>query len=346
MTRIINKRVGMMLVILVAFCLIAASCSTILFTDNEIKQDTVELFAMDTYMKLTAYGDEATEALNDATREIIRLDDMFSIGNLEGEVASLNENGKCIVSEETISLLKTSLDIYSKTEGAFDITIYPLMVEWGFTTHNYKVPEDDVINSLLRNVGSDRIQYNEAECSVELPEGVEIDFGGIAKGYTSQRVIEIFKQHNLVGGIVSLGGNIQCYGKKPDGTSFNIGIKDPFGEQDYTGTMEIDNKAVITSGGYERYFEEDGNIYHHILDPDTGRPAKTSLKSVSVIASNGTEADALSTALFVMGKDRAIEFWRNNNNFDMVMVEEDGNVVITKGIEGIFKTELSFEVAE
>lgn len=239
------------------------------------------------------------------------------------------------------------------TNGAFDITIYPLMVEWGFTTGKYKVPSENTLKGLLKNVGSDGISFDEKTGKLELNEGVSIDLGAIAKGYTSSRVMEIFKEYDVECAIISLGGNVHTYNKKYDGTMWKVEIENPDkNDEEYAGIIEVADEAVITSGGYERNFEEDGVVYHHIFDPATGYPAKSGLSSVSIVSKDGTMADALSTALFVMGKDEALEFWKNYGDgkeddmsaFDLILIDDDGRITITPGIKERFSSDRDFEV--
>ncbi len=316
---------------------------------KKIKEDSREVFAMDTYMTLKAYGENCSEALDEAVGEIQRLDQMFTTGSKESEIGILNENGSEILSGEGRYLFSVSKEIFDRTEGAFDITVYPLMQEWGFTDQKYQVPSKEKIQELVKNVGMEKISYDEESGLISLPEGVKIDFGGIAKGYTSQRVMDIFQKYQLTGGLVSLGGNVQTYGTKPDGSKFVVAIEDPFGNEDYVGTLNITDKTVITSGGYERFFEQDGVTYHHILNPETGYPAESGLKSVTIVNENGTMADGLSTALFVMGKEKAIQYWKNyggSNSFDFILVEDNGNVVISSGLADSFEADRDVDIVK
>ncbi|MGN0291097.1 MAG: FAD:protein FMN transferase [Lachnospiraceae bacterium] len=307
---------------------------------EEISTEKREIFAMDTYMTLTASGKQAKEALDTAEEEIQRLDELLSVGNGDSEVSVVNENGSIILTEDTAYLLERSLELYESTDGAFDITIYPLMEEWGFTTGVYQVPEKSRIEELGKKVNASLIEYEKGKKMLSLPEGVQIDFGGIAKGYASSRVMEIFEKYDIVSGMVSLGGNVQLYRTKTDGSLWRVAVEDPEGTSDYIGILEAEDKAVITSGGYERYFEQDGITWHHILDPKTGYPAESGLTSVTIVSSDGTLADGLSTALFVMGKEKALEYWRQNSrNFDVILVEEDGSLTITEGIKDTFSSD-------
>lgn len=295
---------------------------------------TKDLFAMDTYMTLTAYGDKGEEAVDQAAEEIKRLDQALTTGNGDSQVSKLNANAGGSLTEDTKYLLEKSLDLYTSTGGLFDIAIYPVMEAWGFPTLDYKVPDKSELQKLLTLADVSKIQYNEEENRVKFEEeGMKIDFGGIAKGYTSSRIMKIYKDLGVTSGLVNLGGNVQALGSKTDGSKWKVGIQDPEGKEDYLGTLSIKDQAVITSGGYERYFEEDGKTYHHIIDPRTGYPADSGLLSVTIVSSDGTLADGLSTSLFIMGKEEAIEYWRDHSEeFDGILETEDGTLYVTEGI--------------
>ena len=320
---------------------------------QEITEYSQEVFAMDTYMTVTAYGAKAQEAVEESISEIQRLDNLWSVGNAESEIAQINENGSLVLSEETATLIEESLDLYKETDGKFDITIYPLMVEWGFTSQNYKVPAQERIEELLAYVDADAIEYNKETRELKLPEHVQIDLGGIAKGYTSAHIMDIFAKYDIVSGLVSLGGNVQTYGTKTDGSNWKVGVENPdqtvgqLSKSDYVGVIQIADKAVITSGGYERYFEEDGVTYHHIIDPDTGKPANNGLISVTIVSDDGLLADGLSTSLFIMGKEKAIDFWREHSDqFDTILVDDQGGITVTAGLKEAFDSELDFDIVE
>lgn len=304
---------------------------------------TTEVFAMDTYMTLTAYGDNAQTAVNDAVAEIRRLDDRFSVGNAESDVTVINNAGGGHVSEETAFLIEKSLDIGRKTNGAFDITVYPFMELWGFTSGNYRVPSDEEIKDVLSGVSYMNVTADGLE--VTLNNDAMIDFGGIAKGYTSSRVMDIFRQNGVEHGIISLGGNVQALNSKPDNSSWKVAVQKPDGDGEYLGILSVDNKAVITSGGYERYFEQNGVTYHHIINPSTGYPSDSDLTSVTIVCEDGTTADALSTALFVMGLADAVDFYRNSGIvFDMILYDRSGRLYVTQDIADSFSSDIDVEI--
>lgn len=304
------------------------------------------LFAMDTYMSLTAYGDRAEEAVEESKKEIQRLDNLWSVSSEKGELYAINQNGKGAVSADTVEILERAEKIHKSTNGTFDITVYPLMNLWGFTTGEYKVPKEKNIKETLALVNQEQINLDAEQGTVTLGEGQKMDLGGIAKGYTSNRVMEIWKNAGITSGMVTLGGNVQVLGSKIDGTPWKVGIRNPEEEEgSMIGILQVTDCAVITSGGYERYFEEAGKEYHHILDTSTGYPAENGLISVTIVSSDGTLADGLSTALFVMGKEDAIAYWKQHKEeFDIVLVEENGEIYVTEGLEDQFSSEESFQI--
>lgn len=300
-----------------------------------------DIFAMDTYMTVTAYGPNAETAVDQAQQEIERLDALLSTGEETSEVAQINANGGGTLSEDTIYLLERSLDLYQSTNGVFDIAIYPIMDAWGFTTGDYTVPSDETIESLLPLTDANDIIYDKDNSSISFAkDGMKIDFGGIAKGYTSGRIADIYRECGVTSGLINLGGNVQVVGTKTDGSKWRVAVQSPEAEDDYLGILSTADRAVITSGGYERYFEQDGVRYHHIIDPSTGHPANNGLVSVTIVSADGTLADGLSTSLFIMGKDKAAEYWRaHSDEFDTILEDEDGVLYVTEGIADDFTSD-------
>lgn len=261
---------------------------------------------------------------------------------MDSDVTKINENGSGEVSEETAFIMNRAMQVSKETKGAFDITIYPVMELWGFTTKNYRVPESSEIADVLKHVSYTNVEVNGQQ--VTLSDGASIDLGGIAKGYTSLRVIQIMKDCGIEHAIINLGGNVQVLGTKTDGSDWRVAIQNPDSESSYLGVLSTADKAVITSGGYERYFEQDGQVYHHIIDPQTGYPSESDLTSVTIVCSDGTTADALSTALFVMGFDGAKELYRSGS-LDFEMILYDGiKVYVSEGIADSFSTNMNTEI--
>ena len=307
-----------------------------------------DLFAMDTYMTLTAYGEHAQEAVDKAAERVEALDALLSTGNENSEIYQLNQNGEATLSEEGGYLVERALELYKKTEGAFDIAIYPVMQAWGFPTQDYHVPDDDTLKEKLALADASKVNYNKDTRKIFFDQdGMEIDLGGIAKGYTSSQIMQIYQDCGVTSGLVNLGGNVQALGCKTDGSKWRVAIQSPDDTEEYLGILEIEDQAVITSGGYERYFEEDGVTYHHIIDPATGYPADSGLISVTIVSDDGTLADGLSTCLFIMGEEKAVQFWRENSDeFEAIMETSDGKLYVTEGIADSLTTDMDVTVIE
>lgn len=311
--------------------------------DAEVSRD---LFAMDTYMTLTAYGEHAQEAVDKAAERVGALDALLSTGDENSEIYQLNQKGEATLSEDGGYLVERALELYDKTEGAFDIAIYPVMQAWGFPTQEYHVPDDATLKEKLILADASKVNYDKDTRKISFDrDGMEIDLGGIAKGYTSAQIMQIYQDCGVTSGLVNLGGNVQALGCKTDGSKWKVAIQSPDDTEDYLGILEIENQAVITSGGYERYFEEDGVTYHHIIDPATGYPANNGLTSVTIVSDDGTLADGLSTSLFIMGSEKAQKYWKEHSDeFDTILVKDDGSIFVSEGIADYFTSESDFTI--
>ena len=325
-------------------------------TPAEEEAVTRQVFAMDTLMEFQLYGESAGEAVQAAAEEIQRLEEMLSRTKPDSEVSRLNaRSGERTAVDETLYVLTEAARGYAEeTEGCFDITVAPLVDAWGFASDSRRVPEQSELDALMPLVGSGQIKLESGEDGnfITLGPGQSVDLGGIAKGYASDCLAELFAAYAPERGWVSLGGNVLVWGTRPDGNPWRVGVQDPNHptEQRNVGEVALTDALAVTSGGYQRYFEEGGITYHHILDPATGYPADSGLLSVTVVADagttvqegvtqpgSGTMCDAFSTALFVMGEERALEFWRNSGrDFDLILVTDDGRVLVTSGIAESF----------
>ena len=289
-------------------------------------------------MDFEAYGTGAGDALSDSKAEIIRLEKLLSRTKESSEITKINDQAgtPTEVDAEVASLLKSALEYSAATNGAYDITVAPIVSAWGFIGGDYRVPSQEELNGLLKDVGYGRITLSGT--TVTLGAGQSVDLGGIAKGYASDRIAVIYAKDGVTSGMISLGGNVWVCGKKPDGTDWRVAVQDPNDSSAYVGILSLSDAFAVTSGAYQRNFTQDGKTYHHIIDPTTGYPAESGLTSVTIVAKNGTMSDAFSTALFVAGKDKAISFWRSGKyDFDMVLVTSDKQVLVTSGIAGQFE---------
>ena len=317
-----------------------------------------QFIAMDTVMAFSAYGRDGGKAVAEAKTLIYELEAQLSRTRESSEVSQLNcAEGKAVsVSETTGQLMAAAKDYAELTGGAFDITIAPVSDLWGFTKEAHQVPSAEEVAEKLQLIGSEaiRLETIETETAVTVSSGRQVDLGGIAKGYVSDLMEGIYAEHGVTRGTVSLGGNVYVRGTKQDGSLWQVGIQDPKNAEtgSLVGVVGLKDAFAVTSGGYQRYFEQDGKTYHHILNPATGYPADSGLTSVTVVADaagrtelcfepgSGTMCDALSTALFVMGEERALDFWRNCAlEFELILVTEDDRVIITEGLADRFTAE-------
>ena len=317
---------------------ISAMLSALLFLTGWSAESSPEpvqgtFFAMDTVMDFTIYGESGL--IDQSESLIASLESLVSVTDADSELYAINQTGSGTLTGKASSLMEQALEICRRTDGALDLSIYPIVRAWGFTTGSYQVPDEAEIQALLPLVDYRKIQYDAADGDVTLPEGMKIDLGSVAKGYAGQLVAQMLREHGVQSALLNLGGNVQTVGAKPDGSPWQIGIKDPQGE-DAMMVLSVEDQAVVTSGGYERYFEQDGQTYWHIMDPSTGHPADSGLISVTIVGDEGVVCDGLSTALFVMGLEKAADLWAQSGDFEAVFVTASGEVYITEGLRDRF----------
>ena len=318
----------------VRFLFLPMVLSLLLSGCAQTRETSSTIFAMNTVMELTAYGDSGQQVLDQATERIYQLEHLLSVTDENSDISAINhgEGAWVPVSQETFQLLSLALSYGRETQGALDITAYSAVHAWGFTTGEYRVPGPEELAELAARIDYTQVELYPEGCRVRLPQGMQLDLGSIAKGWASDLLAE------LAGGepaIFNLGGNVRTAGDKPDGSPWRIGIQTPeAGSSGYLGVLELTgSQAVITSGGYQRYFQEDGVTYHHIIDPRTGYPADSGIISATIVSADGTLADALSTALFIMGPEEAETFWQaHQDRFDAILMTDSGQILVTAGL--------------
>lgn len=293
---------------IVVFLLICAVLFACTGCENKA-QETV--YAMDTVMDLQIWGADSKKGIQTVKYLINDIEDNWSVTKADSVIGKLNAGVDLEMSPEGQEVLDKILALSLRTGGCFDPTLHSVVAAWGFYGQDYRVPSDDELQQALQED--------------------KWDLGGVIKGYAGQMAVERLQALDIDRAILNLGGNVQTYGNKPDGSPWQIGIQnpkggDPLGIVSVQGTM-----AIVTSGDYQRYFEVGGVRYHHIIDPATGYPADSGLSSVTVICEDGMKADAFSTALFVMGLEKAAEFWRQSDDFEAVFILSDGGVYATAG---------------
>ena len=277
-------------------------------------------FLLDTIVKITADCDDKT--LDGAFDLCARFEKMFSRTIKESDICKLNEAfGAVEVSPDTITIIKRSIFYSELSDGRFDITIYPVSVLWDFK--NSVVPNRDEIAEALKNVDYHSIIIGKK--SVNLG-GKKIDLGGMAKGYIADRIKEYLLQNGASRGIVNLGGNVIVFGDE-----YTVGIQRPFGD-DTAATIKLRDKTAVTSGIYQRYIEQDGKIFHHIIDPLTGYGVENELAGVTVIGECSLDCDALSTVCLLSGTNKGVEIIENIENTEAVFISKNGEITLTSGL--------------
>ncbi len=295
---------------------------------------TSQIFALDTVIDITAYGDNAQKAVSAAINEIYRLEKLFSVTNENSEIYKLNASGdkEITLSNETSNLLQKAKSLSKTTQGKFDITIYPVLKLWGFTEKDYHIPSDSEITNALSVVGSENLVLSENNAATLL-NNAQVDLGGIAKGFIADKAAQAMKNAGCTSGLISLGGNIRTVGEKFSGETWNIGIRHP-DSKGYFATVNTEECSVITSGAYQRNFTENGITYHHIIDPETGKPSDSDAASVTIIGKDGAMCDALSTAIFIGGSEYAEDLRTAKTDFEYIILTKENKVNASKSLEG------------
>ena len=298
---------------------------------------------MDTVITMELRGPDAAEALSRAEAEIHRLDALLSIEGSGSEIAALNAGSSQFLSPEPLELLEAALTLSEATDGAFDCTIQPAAALWGWYGDIPAVPDSGELAEAMALVGYEGVEISGGAVTFRT-DGMGVDLGGIGKGYAAGKLNTLLREAGITSGWISLGGNIRTIGAKAGGQPWIIGIADPDDPAAYRCTVAVTDRAVVTSGDYQRCFTQDGRRWHHILDPKTGWPAESALRSVTIVSSDDTLADGLSTALFVMGLEGALDFWRSGPyDFEAVFLT-DGPAYVTEGLADGFTCQTDYEV--
>lgn len=286
----------------------------------------------DTVITITLYDTKDEELLSECFSYCEQFEKMVSRTLPDSEISRINAaNGTPVeVSDTTIELLKHGIFYGELTNGAFDITIAPLSELWDFKNNIGTVPSEAEIQDVLSHVNYKNIKIDGNKVSLSDPEAA-IDLGGIAKGYIADHLKEYLISEGVGSALINLGGNVQTIGKKPDGSAYHIGIQKPFDKQGTAITsVEVSNSSVVSSGVYERYFEIDDTLYHHILNTKTGYPCDNNLLGVTILSQNSVDGDALSTSCFALGLEEGIELIHSLDDVDAIFVTETYELVDTR----------------
>lgn len=304
----------------------------ILLSSCTNKKSETYFESMNTFMKVQAYGEKAEEANAAAQKYIGELEGFISVTKPESDIYKLNHTDTfpIEINDQTLKLIKIALNMSEISDGAFNPCLYPVSSTWGFTKKQYKIPSEGEINDKLQLTDWKKVRIDGS--NVYMEKGMQFDLGGIGKGFAGDEAAKKMRSFGITSALLDLGGNIQLIGSKPDGKDWTVGIRNPV-ENGVVGTLNVSNVAVITSAGYERYFEgPDGHKYIHIFDGTTGCPVENEMLSTTAIAASGTYCDGLSTTLYVLGVDRSIELWRKQKDFDFIMITKNKDIYISKNI--------------
>ena len=289
-------------------------------------------FKLNTVVTITIYDSDDEELLTKCMSLCDKYEKIFSRTRTDSELYKLNhrelpraegQENTYLLSEELAELLSVGLTYTELSNGAFDVSLAPLTELWDFTSEDPSVPDDADIQSALSRCGAENVSLNGQK--ITLPsDDTAFDLGGIAKGYIADRIKDFLVSEGVKSATVNLGGNVLCIGSKPDGSPFKIGIQKPFADRNDTAdVVEITGRSVVSSGIYERYFEEDGVLYHHILNPKTGYPCDNGLIAVTILSDRSVDGDALSTACFALGYEKGMEFIESIPDTEAIFITED-----------------------
>lgn len=284
--------------------------------------------AFDTVLSVKIYDSKDESILEGCSEICHKYDTMFSRTSQDGEVYKINtaQGNPVEVSQDTATLVKKGLYYGKLSNGAFDITIGTVSALWDFKAENPSVPDTAALTEALSHVDYRKVAVEGNTVTLKDPQAA-IDLGAVAKGYIADRLKEYLEGEGVHHALIDLGGNVLAVGDKPDGSPFNIGIQKPFDESGIPLTsVKIDDKSIVTSGTYQRYFEKDGTLYHHILDPSSGYPCNNGLSSVSIITDSSLTADALSTTCFILGPEKGMQLINQLDNVEAVFVDTENQI--------------------
>ncbi len=290
-------------------------------------------YFMDTVCTITLYDVRDEVLLDEAFALCKRYDALFSRTAEESDISRINRlgDGTAEVDPETAGLLKTALEYSARTGGKFDVTVGRLTDLWDFKAESPSLPPPEELDGALKQTGYQNLSVEGN--SVTVKNGVQVDLGGIAKGYIADRCADFLREHGVGRAIINLGGNVLTLGSKGEGIPWTVGIQRPFADRnEIVGSAQVSDCAVVTSGIYERFFEKDGVIYHHILEPETGFPVSNGLESVTIFSRSSVTADALSTSAFLLGKEKAVQLIEGTPDTEAILIDAGGEMTMTSGI--------------
>jgi len=317
--------------------ILTTSCSTKADLNQKISRTGLEI---GTVVSITLYGTEDESIMDGAFKILKEIDKDFSLSIESSTLNSINQNASFApveINDDIAQVIKNSLYYSEISNGLFDISIEPLVSLWGIGSENARVPSEDEIVSALTTVNYKNIILDGNTIFFD-SESTKLDLGAIAKGYAADKIVNYLKVNGINRAIISLGGNVYALGTKSEDSTWRIGIQNPNEDRgDIIGSLSVSDKSVVTSGLYERYFEENGVRYHHILNTEDGYPVVNEVLGVSIISDKSIDGDALSTITFILGVDEGMKLIESLDQIDAIFVTKDSKVYSTSGIKEIFK---------
>ncbi|MPQ31609.1 FAD:protein FMN transferase [Clostridium estertheticum] len=329
-------------ILIIIIALIFIVLILIFITGNNKKSYIVrEFYSLGTSNQLKAYGKKATKAIEESIIKVCEIDNKMSVFKNDSEISKINTNAgnkPQIVSNDTYYVIQKAIKYCRLSEGAFDITIGPIVALWGIGKEGQQIPSSNEIKEKLKIVNYKDIVLDKDDRSIFLKnKKQEIDVGGIAKGYAADEVKNVMIKNGIKSALINLGGNILTLGTKIDGTPWGVGIQDPFKTRgEFALIISVINKSVVTSGNYERYFEVEGKRFHHIINPSTGDPSESDIVGATIISDNSIDGDGLSTGVYIMGVQKAIKLIEEIEGVDAILITKSKEIYVTSGMEGKF----------
>lgn len=300
---------------------------------------TATAFKLNTVVKVTIYDSQDEKILQDALALCDKYEKIFSRTRTDSEIYLLNEgklpqeDGYYILSEECAELIGKGLYYSELSGGAFDITIEPLSSLWDFTSGEKQIPDPQTLVEAQKHVGYEKVELKGNKIRFQ-EDGMGLELGAIAKGYIADKIKEFLISEGVESAVIDLGGNVLCIGARPDGEAFRVGIQKPFADRNETvATAGIRDRSVVSSGIYERYFEKDGKLYHHILNPKSGYPYENGLTAVTILSDESVDGDGLSTVCFALGLEKGMELINSLPDTQAVFITEDGELHYSEQFE-------------
>lgn len=300
---------------------------------------TATAFKLNTVVKVTIYDSQDEKILQDALALCDKYEKIFSRTRTDSEIYLLNEgklpqeDGYYILSEECAELIGKGLYYSELSGGAFDITIEPLSSLWDFTSGEKQIPDPQTLVEAQKHVGYEKVELKGNKIRFQ-EDGMGLELGAIAKGYIADKIKEFLISEGIESAVIDLGGNVLCIGTRPDGEAFRVGIQKPFADRNETvATAGIRDRSVVSSGIYERYFEKDRKLYHHILNPKSGYPYENGLTAVTILSDESVDGDGLSTVCFALGLEKGLELINSLPDTQAVFITEDGELHYSEHFE-------------